>query len=88
MDDSNLDERELRERDGAARWAMRWVGIFVACMSGTFARSHEPLEGMDVATLLWMVLVLLITLPQARVLWTEPDPREMSGEMELAGREA
>jgi hypothetical protein len=29
--------------------------------------------------------VMLWTLPQARVLWTERDPREMSGELELVG---
>jgi hypothetical protein len=88
MDDSNLDERELRERDGAARWAMRWVGMFMACAVGTYANARRPVDGMEVAAELLSLLVLLWTLPQARVLWTEPDPREMSGEMELVGREA
>jgi hypothetical protein len=86
--DESLDERELKERDGAARWAMRWVGTLMACASGTYANAHHPVNGMEVAAELWTLLVLLITLPQARVLWTEHDPREMSGEMELVGREA
>jgi hypothetical protein len=83
MEAPELDEREQKERDNAARWAMRWVGLFMACISGSFAHAREPVEGMEVATLLWMLLVLLFTLPQARVLWMERDPREWSGEMEL-----
>jgi hypothetical protein len=35
---------------------------------------------MAAAAMLWGFLVLAITLPQARVLWTEHDPREMSEE--------
>jgi hypothetical protein len=80
-----LDEREEKERDGAAHWGMRWVALFMACISGSYANAHHPVDGMEVATTLWMLLVMLWTLPQARVLWTERDPREMSGELELVG---
>jgi hypothetical protein len=85
---SPLDERELGERDGAVRWSTWWVGMFVAGYAGRYANARHPVTGMEVAADLWTILVLLMTLPTARVLWTEPDPREMSGEMELVGREA
>ncbi len=83
-----LDERETRERDGAVRWAMRWVATFVAVAAGRYAVARHPVSGMDVAADFTMIWVLVVTLPQARVLWTEADPREMNGEMELVGREA
>jgi hypothetical protein len=83
-----LDERELRERDKAVRWSMRWVGTFLACAAGRYSATKHPLSGMEVAADFCLILVLLWTLPQARMLWTEDDPREIGGEMELVGREA
>jgi hypothetical protein len=88
LEDFSLDERELRERDEAVRWAMRWIGLFVAGYAGSYANAHHPVTGMEVGADLWTILVLMVTLPSARVLWREPDPREMSGEMELVEREA
>jgi hypothetical protein len=84
----SLDERELRERDEAVRWTMRWVGIFIACSAGRYANAHHPITGMEVGADLWTFLVLIVTLPAARVLWREADPREMSGDMELVREEA
>lgn len=84
----SLDEREMRERDGAVRWSMRWVGLFVASAAGRYSATHRPLTGMGVAADFCVVLVLLWTLPQARMLWTERDPREITGEMGLVESEA
>lgn len=81
-----LDEREMRERDGAVRWSVQWVGLFLAAQAGGYASSHHVIGGMEVAADLWTILLLLHTLPQARVLWTERDPREITGEMELVER--
>jgi len=83
-----VDERELRERDDAVRWSMRWVGTFLACAAGRYSATHRPITGMHVAADFLVVLMMLLTLPQARVLWTERDPREVSGEMELVEKEA
>ena len=38
--------------------------------------------------ILWVFSLLARTLPQARMLWTERDPREMGGDIELVEREA
>jgi hypothetical protein len=78
-----LDERELRERDSAVRWSMKWVGSFLACAAGRYSVARHPVSGMEVAADFCVVVVLVFTLPQARALWTELDPREMGGEMEL-----
>jgi hypothetical protein len=82
---SDLDEREMRERDGSARWTLRWVSTFLACLAGGYAVVRRPVSGMDVAATLTLLWVLVVTLPKARVLWTERDPREIVGEIELVG---
>lgn len=80
---SYLDEREERERDGAVRWSMRWMGLFIACLAGSYASTPHPVSGMAVAATLMMVWVLMVTLPQARILWTERDPREDNRSLEV-----
>ncbi len=84
----SLDERERQERDGAVRWSTRWVAIFLACAAGRYSEAKRPLVGMEVAADFLMVLVLVWTLPQARVLWTERDPREITEEMAMVRSEA
>lgn len=79
----HLDEREERERDSAVRWSRRWVGLFVACWAGSYACTSRTLSGMDVAALLMQLWVLIVTLPPARILWTEPDPREDNSNLKL-----
>jgi hypothetical protein len=84
----SLDERERQERDGAVRWSMRWVAMFLASAAGRYAATKHSVTGMEVATDFLMILVLVWTLPQARVLWTERDPREIAGDMALVQSEA
>ncbi len=43
---------------------------------------------MEIVANFWILSLLAQTLPQARVLWTEPDPREWSGEMEVVEGQA
>lgn len=81
-----LDEREKGERDGAARWALKQVAIYLAIWSGIYASEaarHQSIDPVEMVAEFWLFSILAQTLPQARVLWTEPDPREMAGEMEL-----
>ena len=83
-----LDEREIGERDSASRWALQRTGVLLACYLGATAVEREPLQPTAAAAMLWGVLVLARTLPQARVLWTEHDPREMGEESGLLVSEA
>ncbi len=66
---------------------MKLVGFFLAGMAVKYSAMRHPVAGMEVAADFWGVLVLVVTLPQARMLWREDDPREIGGELELFGRE-
>ena len=85
---TGLDEREIGERNDASRWALQRIGIFLASYAGILAMKSKPVAPLEVAGFLWLFSVLARTLPQARVLWTEPDPRAVAGEMEMVEREA
>jgi hypothetical protein len=81
-----LDEREKKERDSAERWSMKVVMGILASYAGIYtSRSlrRKVVEPLEVAFEFFMFAVLLWTLPRARVLWTEPDPREFGDEMAL-----
>jgi hypothetical protein len=78
-----LDEREKQERIGAEQWARRWLMTMMAITLGRYLERHTAPQPLEVAgDLLWL-LILAQTLPPARILWTEPDPREAPGEIEL-----
>jgi hypothetical protein len=87
VDDPTLDERERAERDRISRWALRQVGTYLAIYAGLAIIKEHPFSPMANACDLWSLCILARTLPQARVLWTEPDPRE-AGELRLAEGEA
>ena len=82
---TGLDEREIRERDDASRWALQRIAGLLAIYAGILA--VKPIAPLVVAGFLWSFSLLARTLPQARVLWTERDPRAMTGEMEMVARE-
>lgn len=80
----DLDEREQKERDSAERWTLNQLGILLAAYTGTFAVKavhHETITAMGLARNFFWLAVLALTLPTARTLWTEPDPREIPGEI-------
>lgn len=79
LDNPLLDERERAERDKTLRWVLGRVSFLLAMFTGSAAIQRNPYSPFDVAALLWTFFILTITLPQARVLWTEPDPRDASG---------
>jgi hypothetical protein len=81
-----MDERERRERDSAERWTLDQLATYLASFSGLAvaeAARHHPLGPMEIAVGVWLFCMLARTLPRARVLWTEADPRLMSGELAL-----
>ena len=81
-----LDERELKERDSAERWTARQVMLLLAAYAGVFtsrAIQQRTVHPLEVATEFLMFAVTMQTLPRARVLWTEPDPQDVSGELIL-----
>jgi hypothetical protein len=86
-----LDERELKQRDSAERWTLKTGTTLLGAYAGTYiarAADQRTVKPLVVAFGFWMFAVLMMTLPKARVLWTERDPREVSGEMELVEKEA
>jgi hypothetical protein len=81
-----LDEREMKERDSAERWTLKAVTSVLSIYAGIYiahAAQHRIIAPLDVAVEFWMFAVLMMTLPKARVLWTESEPGELSGEMAL-----
>jgi hypothetical protein len=84
---TGLDEREIGERNDASRWALERIAIFLASYAVFLGVWSKPIAPLEVAGFLWSFSVLAQTLPQARVLWTEPDPREMEREVGLVERE-
>jgi hypothetical protein len=81
-----LDERERVERDSACRWALDRIAFWLACYAGVVVmwKGVQPLE---FSAVLWGFALVASTLPQARVLWTEPDPHDLD-ELRLAKSEA
>jgi hypothetical protein len=74
-----LDERERAERDSTSRWVLGQLAWILALMTGSTAMQRRPFTPFEVAALLWIFFILAITLPQARILWIEPDPRDAAG---------
>jgi hypothetical protein len=83
------DEREAGERDRASRRTLVLLGTYMTSMAGVYSNHSDGLtKAQDVVALLLQLVVMAITLPKAIVLWEEPDPREISGEMELIEKKA
>ena len=78
-----LDEREKHERAAAERWARRWLIIYIAMETGHYLNHHAKPQPLEVAGELLWIGILAMTLPAARILWTEADPRNTPGEIEL-----
>ncbi len=86
LEDCSLDERERQERDSICRWALNRVAFCLACFAGVSA-NWKHIEPFEISAFFLLFCVLATTLPQARVLWTEPAPRDLS-DLRLAGNEA
>lgn len=74
-----LDERERVERNQAHYTAyriLRWslglgAGVYVLSLNWTYSGARWDL-GKQLPLLVWMLVVYVLSLPQAVVLWTEP----------------
>ena len=72
-----LDEREVATRDHAHYLAYKVLLITLFCaFFFVFLTAEWTLTFMEqnMATLLWGLLVLTLSLPQSVILWTEPEP--------------
>jgi len=78
-----VDEREKQERVLAERWARQCLLAIMGVTTGRYLWRHTLVPPLDVVADLWTLGILAVTLAQARVLWTEPDPRDAPGEIEL-----
>jgi hypothetical protein len=77
------DERECVQRDQASRLTLRMLSVILAYSAmnaGINGKNWNP--PTEVAFIL-SYLVIARTGAQARILWSEPDPREAPGEIEL-----
>jgi hypothetical protein len=77
------DERECMQRDQASRLTLRFLAFILACNAvnaGMNGKSWNP--PVEVAFIL-SYLVIARTGPKAYILWHEPDPRDIPGELEL-----
>ena len=86
FEDCSLDERERKERDSICRWALNRVAFCLAISAGVSA-NWKHIEPIEISVFFLMFCLLSTTLPQARVLWTEPAPHEL-GDLSLARNEA
>ena len=75
---SLLDERDRTERDHAHFVAFRIVRMVLSLVAFLFwiANDINPHTAFNAAApaTLWMLLIVVSTLPQAVILWTEPEP--------------
>ncbi|MGA7158992.1 MAG: hypothetical protein WBY53_19255 [Acidobacteriaceae bacterium] len=87
---SPLDERERVERDHAHYTAyriLRWTLGVVALGYGLSLTWTYPSLGKELPVLVWMLVVYVLSLPQAVVLWTEPEgPAEELSEVRSGAR--
>jgi hypothetical protein len=82
------DEREAGERDRASRRTLVLLGSYMTSLAGIYSRHSALTKTQDLVALMLQLVLMAITLPKAIVLWEEPDPREVSGEMELIDKKA
>ncbi len=71
-----LDERELAERNRASHRALRFLGLMLTCAAVTAALNWTTHRNSgDMTAIFLQFAVTALTLPQAIILWNEPDPR-------------
>jgi hypothetical protein len=78
-----LDEREKSERIEAQQWARRLLMFMIAIATGPYLARHSNPTRVEVVGDLFLLYIFAWTLPAARILWTEADPRDTPGEIEL-----
>lgn len=74
-----LDERETGERDRAHFTAfrmLRWVVLPLCVLLGLLLEVNPHLAHIYGPAVLWVIALLVLSLPQLVLLWTEPDGLE------------
>jgi hypothetical protein len=82
------DERERAQRDLASSRTLQFLSVILASgavNAGIQSKSWMP---VDQVALLLSYLVIARTGPKARILWSEPDPRDTAGEIQLVEKDA
>jgi hypothetical protein len=82
MEDERLRHEDDRLRAEVQR-AMTWVLVGSAVVWSFASLVLPSVSGEVFAAWAWMVATLGVTLRQAMVLWSEEDPRAVSGEIEM-----
>jgi len=76
----------MMERNRASRQTLLFLSMMLTYGAVTASMRATPWKAIDVTAYLLSMVVIARTGPKARVLWREPDPREVSGEMELVAQ--
>jgi hypothetical protein len=77
------DERELSQRNRASYLSLRFIAVMFVCNAVGFSEGRLAHQPGDLVAMALYYAVVAMTLPKAIILWTEPDPREIGGEIEL-----
>lgn len=87
-----FDDERLRQEDNTLRArvqrTMSWVLVLIAIGVSLTLAQGWTIRREEIAAGVWTLAMLMVTLRQAIVLWTEQDPRAVGGEIELVEREA
>jgi hypothetical protein len=81
------DERELAVRNRSYYFAFRLMALYAVLLWPVFLIMNMNVRSISVslsATLVFPLIVMALTLPQAVVLWTEPDVPVDDGELAVA----
>jgi hypothetical protein len=77
------DERECIQRDQASCVTLRFLSIILAYNAVSVGMNGKSWNPPTEVAFILSYLVIARTGPQARILWSEPDPRDASGEIGL-----
>ena len=83
LDSEVPDERELSQRNRASYLSLRVIAVMFVCNAVGFSEGRLAHQPDDLVAMALNYAVIAMTLPKAIILWTEPDPRELGGEIEL-----
>jgi hypothetical protein len=87
IEDERLRHEDDRLRAEVQRW-MVWI-LWISAVGWSIAATvHETIRAGTIEAWGWTMAMVVVTLRQAIVLWSEEDPRVTSAEMELVEREA
>jgi hypothetical protein len=77
------DEREKSVADIASRRTLQFLSVILGYNAVSAGMQAKSWTASEVVAMMLSYLVIARTGPQARVLWSEPDPRDAAGEIEL-----